>query len=256
MKKHFFTLVELLVVIGIIAILAGLILGGVTMARASARETQCQHNQEQTMKFIQAAMNDNKDFLVSGSKFDDSPGKEAAWTRYLYGGDLSTSLKGKKSYIQDMAVLRCPSFKYADSQALGALNATKREAALKESYGLVYRTAAETDADFAGFDFRGTKFFKVGSGSSAYEISGNKLILGGCASKTAPYDAAEALLYSGSWNGKLTKSHGDKCNVFFRDGHVEGLKQAELEQRYLPSASANEPVKFPSGDTGWADPDK
>ena len=249
MKKHSFTLVELLVVIGIIAILAGLILAGVSMARASAKATKCQHNQEQTMKLVSQAMSGNKDFLVSGSKFTDSPGGDAAWTRYLYGGDLSTSIQGKTSYISDMEVLRCPAFKYDESKALGASSDRAKE--LAEAFGMVYREDAESGAKFAGFDFRGTKFLKL----SSYQISPNQLMLGGCAAKNErPYNTAKALLYSGSWdNNKLVKVHGDKCNVFFLDGHVEGLAQPELEERYLPSASANEPVKF-SG--GFIDPDK
>ena len=252
MKKHSFTLVELLVVIGIIAILAGLILAGVSMARASAKATKCQHNQEQTMKLVSQAMSGNKDFLVSGDDFSATPDKKAAWTRYLYGegGDTSGSMKGKTAHISDMEVLRCPTFKYDSSKALGAMSASDREKELAEAFGMVYRTAAETDAKFAGFDFRGTKFLKL----SSYQISPNQLMLGGCAAKNErPYNTAKALLYSGSWDNKLVKVHGDKCNVFFLDGHVEGLAKAELEERYLPSASANEPVKFSDG---FIDPDK
>ena len=253
MKKHSFTLVELLVVIGIIAILAGLIFAGVGMARASAKATKCQHNQEQTMKLVQSAMSANKEFLVSGSKFTDSPGGDAAWTRYLYGGDLSTSIQGKTAHISDMEVLRCPNFKYDSSKALGAMSASDRAKELEEAFGMVYRASKESDAKFAGFDFRGTKFLKL----SSYQISPNQLILGGCATTDSrPYNTAKALLFSGSWAYKLAKVHSDKCNVFFLDGHTEGLTKAELENKYLPSASANEPVKFPSNDDGWIDTDK
>jgi len=254
MKKRYFTLVELLVVIGIIGILAGMVLGGIGLARASARATQCQSNQSQTMKIIQQAMSANKDFLVSGSDFTDTPGKKAAWTRYLYGEgkDSSGEMKGKTAYIADMSVVRCPSFKYDKDEALGALGANERKDALAEAYGLVYRDGnPEGSAKFAGFDFRGTKYLKM----SSYQISPNQLVLGACSAKDAvPYDKADALMYSGSWDGKATKIHSDKCNAFFLDGHSEGLAADELEKKYLPSASAGEPVKFPSA--GWLDPDK
>jgi len=251
MKKHDFTLVELLVVIGIIGILAGMVLGAIGLARAGASGAKCRSNQSETMKVIKIAMSANKDFLVSGNDFSDSPGKEAAWTRFLYGGDLSTSIKGKTPYITEMAMLRCPSFKYDKDEALGALGDTDRKKELAEAYGVVYRASAETGAKFAGFDFRGTKFLKM----SDYQISPNQLVLGGCASQNTPYDQAQALLYTGSaWEGKFVNVHSDKCNVFFLDGHSEELAKDELEKKYLPSATGNEPVKFPSA--GWIDVNK
>ena len=266
MKKHAFTLVELLVVIGIIGILSALIIPAVGLARASAKATQCQHNQEQTMKLVAQAMNANKDFLVSGSKFANDAGEDAAWTRYLYGegGDTSGKMKGKTAYIADMAVVRCPSFKYEDNnKALGAIDGgntetNKRAKALAAAFGMVYRSSAASGAKFAGFDFRGTKFLKYES----YAISPNQLMLGGCAvANSAPYDDPKALLYNGSWTNKLVKNHGDKCNVFFLDGHTEGLELSELENKYIPKPKTgsgdddkDKSVKFT--DSGWIDPDK
>ena len=229
MKKHSFTLVELLVVIGIIAILAGLIFAGVGMARASAKATECLSNESQTVKFVKQAMG-NKEFLVSGDDFSKSPGKNAGWTRYLYGGDLSSSIKGKTSYISDMAVLRCPTFRYGENQPLGAMaDDAKRKEALEEAYGMFYRSSASGD-DFAGFKFSGDDYLKYNS----YKIGPNQLVLGGCATSStkAPYNKASALI--GGDKGKLATVHSGKVNVFFLDGHAEGLNPEELKKKYYP----------------------
>ena len=90
MKKHNFTLVELLIVIGIVAVLAGLVFPALAGARASARKTQCLSNQGQLMKLLASSMNADNQQLVSGTENDlnnlgqkDKVAKPS-WIRYLY----------------------------------------------------------------------------------------------------------------------------------------------------------------------------
>ena len=261
MKKSSFTLVEMLVVVGIIAILAGLIMPAVGLARTTARTSACISNQGQTMKIVLQAMNDNKQFLVSGNSFAKTAGNAAAWTRYLSGeGGVTSStdaMYGKKSYIQNLTAFRCPGFQYANKQDLGALSDAARATQLELTYGMMFRGSAETGAAFAGFDFRGTKFLKYSSGSTKYDVSPGSLVLGGCVSTTtAPYDTPEALLNDGgsSWSGKFVKIHGDKTNTFFLDGHADSLDAGTFVSKYYPNATDNHASLLTS--SGWIDPDK
>lgn len=62
MKKHDFTLIEMLVVIAIIAILAGMVMPALGHARATGKRTSCINNQKQivTSMTIYAGDNDNQ----------------------------------------------------------------------------------------------------------------------------------------------------------------------------------------------------
>ena len=59
-------------------------------------------------------------------------------------------------------------------------------------------------------------------------------MLGGCATSStkAPYNKASALI--GGDKGKLATVHSGKVNVFFLDGHAEGLNPEELKKKYYP----------------------
>ena len=100
MKRHTFTLVELLIVIGIIAVLAGLVFPALAGARTSARKTQCLSNQGQLMKLLASSMNTDNNQLVSGTEnnLTDTTLSKPSWIRYLYN----------KNRVQDLTAYRCP----------------------------------------------------------------------------------------------------------------------------------------------------
>lgn len=259
MKKHSFTLIEMLVVVGIIALLAGLVMPAIGHARTTAKRTACLSNQGQTMKIVAQAMNDNKQYLVSGNNFSDAPGYRAGWTRYLYGEgtDSSGKMAGKKSYLQNLTAFRCPAFQYAEKQDLGALDSTARKTALEQAYGMMFRSGADEDTSgdktFYGFDFRGTKYLKYSSGSDKYQVAPGSLLLGGCVSAdAAPYDTARSMIYNTTkWEGKFAKVHGDFTNAFALDGHADSLNKDSLTTKYYPGDDKAEKLAA----AAWVDPE-
>jgi len=283
MRKKSFTLVEMLVVIGIIAVLAGLLLPAVSQARTAASRSACLSNQGQTMKTVKLAMDDNDSYLASGTSFltttpASAPDGEYSigWTRYLYGdgGDTTGKMAGKKNYIQNLTAFRCPALKYESARDIGALKdptptaSSDRSTALERVYGMMYHTAAEGSSQFAGFDLRGSQYLTAVDPTSTttppatFRISPNSLVLGGCAAvDSAPYNKAEGLLCNnGSWEGKFIKIHGDATNAFFLDGHAETLNKGKLLEKYYPGRDVTDPsnpVKRakPITDSGWCDPE-
>src|SRR3954452_11133585 len=99
-SKYGFSLVELLVVIGIIAILIALLFPTLSRARKQANQIACQSNLKQLGVMFQIYVNENKGWLFPVGPNDftgqpTSPGTNYApplrWPMYMHFGELRSA---------------------------------------------------------------------------------------------------------------------------------------------------------------------
>jgi prepilin-type N-terminal cleavage/methylation domain-containing protein len=93
-QRRAFTLVELLVVIGIIAVLVGILLPALSRARRQAQMTSCLSSQRQLVLALLMYCQDNKQTFPGGSGFfpwRDNNGNPQAPQMFLRGADYDVS---------------------------------------------------------------------------------------------------------------------------------------------------------------------
>jgi len=214
MTRRDFTIIELLTVIAIILILAGLLFPALGRARAVAKTTACLSNQKQTMHSVQESMNANDQFLKS---FDGSSGK-LYWSEYFYNKDL----------IQNFKSYRCPAMSFSVPET--------GNTAFEQTYGVVYANKT-TYSD--GFDFRGTKYL-VDSSSSSNTISPSSLAMGGCSINTSG-KACPAMEFLGNSSANLGNPyaiHIKDTNMFFLDGRAQTVKAEDKGKFFAPNSDS------------------
>jgi prepilin-type N-terminal cleavage/methylation domain-containing protein/prepilin-type processing-associated H-X9-DG protein len=117
-RQTAFTLVELLVVIGIIAILVGILLPTLSRARKSAQTVQCASNLRQLYTLTVLYSNTYKDYTMPARIWsgDGVGAKETMWCGYGVLGPLmgakriGTTGQSQQDVIDRIAkILRCPS---------------------------------------------------------------------------------------------------------------------------------------------------
>jgi prepilin-type N-terminal cleavage/methylation domain-containing protein/prepilin-type processing-associated H-X9-DG protein len=111
-----FTLIELLVVIAIIAILAALLLPGLSRAKAQAQSIKCVSNTKQFQVAFLTYLSDNHEVMVQNTyAYDGSVGYSASlpgsWTLGAAPADVdSSNIKAGVlfPYVSSVAVYHCP----------------------------------------------------------------------------------------------------------------------------------------------------
>lgn len=247
-RRTAFTLVELLVVIGVIALLISVLLPALGAAREAARSTQCLSNLRQTHLAFQQYANDHGGWVpVKTVGLKPSYAGVYTWNWQLVSGyDLQMGSGGNRFYLP-RAVSLCPSSLYygTDSKLAPVISPSS---GWNIGYGL-YEHSGSTQLDKK---FQKTVAVMVGGSTNYYDVvmqrpgktpkqagrmvmladsmtmhgSGNPRHMYGTIKATGESDYAARI--------HMAHAKGRRFNAAFYDGHCESMtdRRAAIDPVY------------------------
>jgi prepilin-type processing-associated H-X9-DG protein/prepilin-type N-terminal cleavage/methylation domain-containing protein len=212
-----FTLVELLVVIGIIAILIAMLLPALTRARESAQSLVCLSNLRTEGQFLQFYVQDTRGFIAppvrdAGTVYGNALARSHWWYLLPYGIpllDLTTPVNDT-----GRSVMRCPS----DTHPYTALlkNNVPRQylnKVLATSYGvngnLTYGTVFRIN--------------QVHSPATKIYVADSVYVPGGSTDGIRVFPQTSRALQLDSFRSGIGYRHSNGYNALFFDGHAEHI---------------------------------
>lgn len=212
MKKRFFTLIELLIVIAIIAMLAGMLLPALHNAKGYAKAIQCMSNQKQVMMLLNVYASDcNKSVLLKMG-----PPTNATWSLILENNGYLKNYDILMDNSMPPFTWKISSFALRYSQTYGV----RRYNTVSTSYDPCGALQVPPGCTTDGWP---TIIYlsRVLSPSTFFLISDSWV-------GTGPYQYFGIYTTSGG-NALIKAPHNKKASVGFVDGHVEGMKARQLK---------------------------
>lgn len=244
-SRHF-TIIELLIVVAIIAILAGMLLPALNKAREKARSIICSDNQKQIGMMIIAYQQDNTDYFPPYKTADTT--KNYYWSGHLavggYTGGMEKSFK----------IFLCPSKKNQnEADILATRNPTDRAVMNKIDYGVNYRHiysnryAGGSPADGGTPWGPQAKVTQIRNPSAKISFADSYDV-------TVPATGSSTLEWENVKGGLLSTRHDGSVNVGWVDGHAAGVKtRAQWAETagsgsYLPNSIFDPYIQKPFND--------
>jgi len=236
MTKRNYTLIELLTVIFIIAVLAGLVIPGMAMVRVRAKRLNCASNLKQVTALGMQFSNDRDGQLplykaasayTVRSKNVESYYRKAGQTRFEAAKDATEAITGDNQKLwtagllryakYDMSVFFCP----ADERELNLFKASDDRSSYSLNYG---------DAERPGGASGATAFIKMTqvTRSPAGVVYFGETDLGNLGMKSTDTFAK----FFNNSKALSRKPHSNEYNTSFLDGHVDSLRQSAVGDLY------------------------
>lgn len=228
-RHHAFTLVELLTVLAIVGVLAGLLLSVLGRMRESGRLTRCAANLRQIGMQLITYANDNRGIAIVAYDVD----KRRAWSELLCLHDDSLD---KLSKVGEFGVWRCPQNTVQEQGVAAGMGETNN------SYGI--NGWARSD-ELQGIRYTGARVAAIANPARLYMLTEAAYSRIEEARTDGNGTVPEGLFTSGP--SYLRYAHRGRLNMVYADGHVELLTGPLLGRGTHLSASSSYVERFSNG---------